>query len=109
MSATQERARRPVNAGGQTNRGREARQTGGPTTKINWDGEAGPRRRPQCGKQGMPGHAGGPLPTTYMITEAGPRRRPDESQTGSLSKREAHDINQRGRGGRSTPEARACM
>ena len=34
-------------AGGQMKGCEEARPNGRPTTKINWDGEAGPRRRPQ--------------------------------------------------------------
>ena len=33
---------------------REARRIGRPTTKINRDGEAGPRRRPQCDVGGSP-------------------------------------------------------
>ena len=75
---------------------------------VKFQREAGPHRRPLCGKRGMTGHVGGPLSTTYMITEAGPRWRPDESRPGSSSKWEA-PMNQGGRGGRSTPEARACM
>ena len=35
-------------------KGREARRIGRPTRKINRDGEAGPRRRPQCDIGGSP-------------------------------------------------------
>ena len=83
---------------------REARRIGRPTTKINRDGEAGPRRRPQCDVGGEARPRGRPdINNTMTYLEAGPLI--GGHTKGSLKDREAPNRDQPGRGGRSTPEA----
>ena len=85
---------------------REARRIGRPTTKFNRDGGGWSTPEAPMGVQGEARPRGRPdIDDTMTYLEAGSRRRPDEMQPGSPSEREAHNKDQPGRGGRSTPEA----
>ena len=106
MSATQEHTRRPVHAGCQMKHDREARRDGKSTPKFSRDGETGPRRKLQWREEGNPSTREARYQQyDDILGSRSTHRRPNERQPGSLKDREAHNRDQPGRGGRSTPEA----